>query len=120
MSNAPTNKRTVAELEADEPSAKSLADMPPIDFSKVKRTVRKNKGKERVSLALLRRAQDLTQVQVAERAGIHQSEVARLEARTEGGEDVRLSTLQRYARALGGELEVAVVFPGDRRARIAL
>jgi DNA-binding XRE family transcriptional regulator len=43
----------------------------------------------------------LTQTQVAATMGTSQSAVARLEA---GDGDVRLSTLERYAAALGGEL----------------
>jgi predicted transcriptional regulator len=44
----------------------------------------------------------LTQTQVAARMGTSQSAVARLEA---GQGDVRLSTLERYAAALGGQLD---------------
>lgn len=43
----------------------------------------------------------LTQTEVAARMGTSQSAVARLEA---GDGDVRLSTLERYATALGMEL----------------
>lgn len=43
----------------------------------------------------------LTQTEVAARMGTSQSAVARLES---GEGDVRLSTLQRYADALGQEL----------------
>ena len=44
----------------------------------------------------------LSQAEVAGRMGTSQSAVARLEA---GGADVRLSTLQRYAAAVGGQLD---------------
>jgi len=43
----------------------------------------------------------LTQTQVAATMGTSQSAVARLET---GDGDVRLSTLERYAAALGGEI----------------
>jgi predicted transcriptional regulator len=43
----------------------------------------------------------LTQTEVAARMGTSQSAVARLES---GGADVRLSTLERYAAAIGVEL----------------
>ena len=43
----------------------------------------------------------LTQTEVAARMGTSQSAVARLEA---GDADIRLSTLERYATALGMEL----------------
>jgi predicted transcriptional regulator len=43
----------------------------------------------------------LTQTEVAARMGTSQSAVARIES---GGADVRLSTLERYAAAIGAEL----------------
>jgi transcriptional regulator with XRE-family HTH domain len=52
-------------------------------------------------LSRRRQARGLSQTQVAARMGTSQSAVARLEA---GGTDVRLSTLQRYAAALGETL----------------
>ena len=53
--------------------------------------------------AAARRALGLSQTQVAARMGTSQSAVARLES---GGADVRLSTLNRYAVALGVELDL--------------
>lgn len=44
----------------------------------------------------------LSQTEVAARMGTSQSAVARLES---GDADVRLSTLERYAAALGGKLD---------------
>ena len=44
----------------------------------------------------------LTQTEVAARMGTSQSAVARLES---GDSDIRLSTLERYAAALGHELD---------------
>jgi ribosome-binding protein aMBF1 (putative translation factor) len=52
-------------------------------------------------LAADRRALGLTQTEVAERMGTSQSAVARLEAQAA---DVRLSTLERYAAALGRQV----------------
>ena len=100
MSNAPTRK--------------SDPDMPEVDFDKAKRIVRKRKGHERLPLAAVRNALGKTQVEVAEAAGIPQAEVSRLESRVALGEGLRLSSLTRYARALGGEVEVAIVV-GDLR-----
>ena len=56
----------------------------------------------------LRLRKKLTQQQVAERMGITQSQVARIEKR--GYDAYTLRTLRRYIEALGGEfsLEVAV------------
>jgi ribosome-binding protein aMBF1 (putative translation factor) len=52
-------------------------------------------------LAASRRSLGLTQTEVAERMGTSQSAVARLEAL---GGDARVSTLERYAAALGCRL----------------
>jgi transcriptional regulator with XRE-family HTH domain len=53
-------------------------------------------------LAAQRQSAGLSQTEVAARMGTSQSAVARLEA-AEG--DVRMSTLERYAAAVGGELQ---------------
>jgi predicted transcriptional regulator len=53
-------------------------------------------------LVSIRRELGLSQTEVAVRMGTSQSAVARFEA---GDLDVRLSTVQRYATALGGTLE---------------
>lgn len=50
-----------------------------------------------------RRALGLSQTEVAARMGTSQSAVARLET---GDVDVRMSTLERYAAAIGTELEL--------------
>ena len=57
---------------------------------------------EPVTLAALRRDLGLTQAQVARRLRMTQSDVSKLERR----EDLRLSTLLAYARALGGRVQV--------------
>jgi transcriptional regulator with XRE-family HTH domain len=57
-------------------------------------------------LAAARREQQLSQTVVAARMGTSQSVVARLEA---GAADVRLSTLERYAAAVGRDLDLRVL-----------
>ena len=52
-------------------------------------------------LAAQRQAAGLSQTTVAARMGTSQSAVARLES---GATDVRASTLERYAAAIGGEI----------------
>ena len=52
-------------------------------------------------LASQRQAAGLSQTEVAARMGTSQSAVARLES---GAVDVRASTLERYAAAVGGEI----------------
>lgn len=58
-----------------------------------------------IELAERRRAAGLSQTEIAARMGTSQSAVARLEA---GQGDIRLSTLRRYAGALGHELQFGV------------
>lgn len=66
-------------------------------------------------LVAARREQQLSQTVVAARMGTSQSVVARLEA---GAADVRLSTLERYAAAVGRDLDLRLLpvrqFPPDR------
>jgi transcriptional regulator with XRE-family HTH domain len=52
-------------------------------------------------LAAQRQAAGLSQTEVAARMGTSQSAVARLES---GTADIRASTLERYAAAVGGEI----------------
>ena len=69
------------------------------------------------SLESLRRQRRLTQAQVAVRLGMSQSDVSKLERR----QDLRLSTLQAYARALGGRLQpVFVADENGKRILIAI
>ena len=59
-------------------------------------------GKLVDDLIALRERKGLTQLQLADRMGISQSGVARIEG---GDRDPRLSTLRRYALALGAMIE---------------
>jgi transcriptional regulator with XRE-family HTH domain len=68
------------------------------------------KSPARMTLRDVRKDLGRTQVQVASQAGMSQGDLSRLERRT----DHLLSTLERYAAALGGELDIAVV-RGTRR-----
>ena len=61
-------------------------------------------------LAGRRQAAGLSQTEVAARMGTSQSAVARLES---GTADVRASTLERYAAAVGGELTWRLSNPGE-------
>jgi DNA-binding XRE family transcriptional regulator len=62
---------------------------------------------DRQGYAAVRKARELTQVEVAERLGIDQASVSALENRS----DLLLSTLAKYIRALGGEMQIQAVFP---------
>src|SRR5689334_5694202 len=61
-------------------------------------------------LAEQRQAAGLSQTEVAARMGTSQSAVARLES---GTADVRASTLERYAAAVGGQITWKLNRPGD-------
>ena len=61
-------------------------------------------------LAQQRQAAGLSQTEVAARMGTSQSAVARLES---GTADVRASTLERYAAAVGGQITWRLDRPGE-------
>lgn len=69
---------------------------------------------EYLTLRELRKARDLTQVQLAETLGIQQATVAKYERQS----DLLLSTLTSYVRAMGGSLKLIVEFPD--KAPVAL
>ncbi|MGD0831637.1 MAG: XRE family transcriptional regulator [Terracidiphilus sp.] len=62
---------------------------------------------ERVGFGKLRQARQKTQTAIAERLNIAQGAVSRMERQS----DFLLSTLREYVGALGGKLELRVVFP---------
>lgn len=68
---------------------------------------------EELTLKGMRQQLELTQVEVGRSAEMTQSELSRLEART----DHLTSTLRRYVEALGGKLEISAVF-GARRIKL--
>ncbi len=62
----------------------------------------------------LRKARELTQLQLSANLGVDQSEISKIEHRS----DIRISTLAEYIEALGGRLELRAVFP-DRQVLIS-
>lgn len=68
-----------------------------------------------VTMRQLRAIAGKSQVEVAEEMGVAQAEISRLEGRA----DTKLSTLERYVRALGGEIEIVARF-GDRSMTVRL
>lgn len=62
---------------------------------------------EYLTLRDLRKARDLTQVELAKILGHKQVSIAKLEKRS----DLLLSTLRRYIEAMGGKLNLLVEFP---------
>lgn len=69
---------------------------------------------EEYTLRNLRKAMRKTQSDVARRLAIGQDTVSRLETRA----DVLLSTLRKYVRSLGGELDLIARFPDRDPVRI--
>lgn len=65
------------------------------------------KLREEMALHELRRALQLSQEQLAEILGEKQPSISKIEQRT----DMFISTLRRYIRAMGGELEILARFP---------
>jgi DNA-binding XRE family transcriptional regulator len=61
-------------------------------------------------LAELRRQRGLTQTELAPRLGISQSDLSKLERRS----DIRLSTLRSYLESLGGRLRIHFETPEER------
>src|SRR6056297_3685067 len=62
---------------------------------------------EELSLRALRRGLKRTQADVAEALGIGQDTVSRLESRS----NIMVSTLNRYIKAIGGEVSIVAEFP---------
>ena len=67
-----------------------------------------------IALNELRERRGITQDQVAAQLETSRPNVSRIERE----DDVRVTTLQRYVLALGGELELAVRFPDGERLTI--
>ena len=68
------------------------------------------------TLAQIRRAHALTQVEVARRLGVSQAQVSRVENQT----DLYLSTREGYLSAVGAEIEIVACFPDGTRIPLSL
>jgi transcriptional regulator with XRE-family HTH domain len=62
---------------------------------------------DRLGFAAVRKARKQTQVELAQKLGIKQAQVSAIENRS----DLLMSTLTKYIRALGGDVEIRAVFP---------
>ena len=67
-----------------------------------------------VALGELRKVRELKQTDIAERMGVDQGAVSRLERR----EDLYVSTLRDYVDALGGQLRLVASFPDGEEVEI--
>ena len=90
------------------PSKESLAEIPELGANaKIIRRGPKPGRVLKLPLKGMRAAVGKSQAEVGEALGSDQAEMSKLERRR----DMMLSTLQRYAAALGAECEVTFVFP---------
>ena len=80
--------------------------LPPSRHKKVEERARALIAEE-MSLRDLRKARKQTQERVAEKLGINQENVSRLERRS----DLLISTLSSYVEAMGGKLSLVAEFP---------
>lgn len=70
---------------------------------------------EDLTLQALRKARACSQKQVGKKLRVNQSEVSKIERRT----DLYISTLRHYVEAVGGELEIIARFPDRPPVRIS-
>ena len=69
---------------------------------------------EEITLQALRKALDLTQLEMSAKLHINQEAVSRLERRS----DLLISTLSSYIEAMGGQLSLTVEFPNRPPVRL--
>lgn len=72
-----------------------------------------NEAQQEIRLARLRKASGLSQAEVAERMGVHQPTVARIEKRPSS---VSFGSIRRYIEAIGGALVVVPKENGGEKA----
>lgn len=60
-----------------------------------------------IELARLRKSNQLKQSELAEMMGVSQANISKLES----GQDIHLSTLQKYVTALGGQVSIVAKMP---------
>ena len=75
--------------------------------SRARSEARAAKMIEEFALNDLRAARALTQTKMAELLDVSQSEISKIEKRT----DMYISTLRSFIQAMGGELQIRAVFP---------
>jgi DNA-binding XRE family transcriptional regulator len=63
--------------------------------------------REEMTMRELRKARNITQVELAKALHVKQEQISRIEKRT----DLHISTLRRQVEALGGELTLMATFP---------
>jgi DNA-binding XRE family transcriptional regulator len=69
---------------------------------------------EDLTLAAIRDARQYSQIELADKLGIEQPAVSKIERKA----DLYVSTLRRYIEGIGGQLEILVRFPDREPVRI--
>lgn len=92
--------RAAEDDDADEVSSAQLAKFRTVGYGP--------RNDRSIPLSYVRERKKITQAEVAKRAGIAQSEVSRIEARS----DCLVSTLVDYTKALGGQLRLVIELDG--------
>jgi transcriptional regulator with XRE-family HTH domain len=69
---------------------------------------------EEMTMRDLRKAREITQVEMAKTLGVKQEQVSRIEKRT----DIHISTLRKAVEAMGGELNLIAKFPSGRAVKL--
>lgn len=70
--------------------------------------------KQAYQIAQLRENAHLSQKELAEKMGVSQANISKLE----NGKDINLSTLRRYINTLGGEIHINAVMPNGEKVAI--
>ena len=100
----------VIEMSKRVPGAKTLAEvratLTPAQRTAVKRRAKELEAEE-LTLSDLRKAQEITQVELAKQLGVKQSSISQIE----NSGDLYLSTLRKHIEAMGGELSLMARFP---------
>jgi hypothetical protein len=109
----PDDIQPVTNMGATKPSDTAETPEPHITRAKILHRPKHPLG-PRLALQALRKGIGKTPDEVARLAEMDQEELNRLEQR----DDAKLSTIRRYVRALGGELELVVVLKTGHRMRL--
>ncbi len=95
------------------PAREWVDTLPPATLGRVK--AKAEKAIEEVRLAEVRKALTVTQATLAQRTGLKQTEVSRIE---NNPTSVQIRTLDRYVSGLGGTLRLVAEFPDGTLADI--
>lgn len=95
----------------------TLESLPGIDDDRAEREAAQEQAERlhKIGLATIRQVAALTQTEVAEKMGVRQTSVSRLEARP----DMLLSTMKAYFDAVGAEATITIRV-GDTQHSVAL